>query len=62
MLCYGDAPRQALALINFGDEPVEVDLPLRGPLRTLVAHGARLRDHRCILQGHGYTWLAADGA
>ncbi|MBL2545226.1 trehalose synthase, partial [Klebsiella pneumoniae] len=55
-------PHQALALINFGDEPVEVDVPLRGPLNTLVGQGAKLQDRRCYLQGHGYTWLAAEGA
>ncbi len=58
MLRYGEAPHQALALINFGDEPVEVDVPLRGPLNTLVGRGAKLQDRRCYLQGHGYTWLA----
>lgn len=62
MLRYGEAPHQALALINFGDEPVEVDVPLRGPLNTLVGHGAKLQGRRCYLQGHGYTWLAAEGA
>jgi len=62
MLRFGEAPHQALALINFGDNPVEVDVPLHGPLHTLVGHGAKLQGRRCYLQGHGYTWLAAEGA
>ena len=35
---------------------------LHGPLHTLVGHGAKLQGRRCYLQGHGYTWLAAEGA
>lgn len=62
MLRYGEAPHQALALINFGDNPVEVEVPLHGPLRMLVGHGTTMQDNRCILQGHGYAWLAAEGA
>ena len=43
MLRFGEAPHQALALINFGDNPVEVDVPLHGPLHTLVGHGINCR-------------------
>ena len=37
-------------------------MPLHGPLRMLVGHGTTMQDNRCILQGHGYAWLAAEGA
>ena len=47
MLRYGEAPHQALALINFGDNPVEVEVPLHGPLRMLVGHGTTMQDNRC---------------
>jgi maltose alpha-D-glucosyltransferase/alpha-amylase len=62
VLAYDDGSAQALALINFALEEIEIDLAGTASLPPVVNHGARIDGTRCRVRGHGYAWLAGDAS